>query len=127
MIHNWRSKKTQLLTWFVNLESSWDCYATLCQIKHFLKMTNRFTQITNLIHCFFFKNLKFAQFWGLNNRYYHLSLTQDSKLDALVESFYYVKNLSNNLSNENKWYYRNSSFWHFNSGFVLKTTKLPTC
>ena len=24
-----------------------------------------------------------------------------------------------------KWYYKNNSFWHFNSRFVLKTTKTP--
>ena len=54
---------------------------------------------------------------------------------AWAESFYNVnygpsiitsKSLSKNLSNQNKhlwWYYKNSSFWHFNSRFVLKTTK----
>ena len=45
---------------------------------------------------------------------------------------YYVKSLSNNFSNENiflvfpeKFYFKNSSFWHFDSRFVLKTTETP--
>ena len=36
------------------------------------------------------------------------------------------KNSSENLSNQNKlfwWYWKTSSFWHFNSSFVLKTAK----
>ena len=43
---------------------------------------------------------------------------------------YYVKSLSNNLRNENintgisrEIILQNSSFWHFNSRFVLKTTE----
>ena len=59
------------------------------------------------------------------------------KDEALAGVFYNVKNgssfimsksLSKNLSNLNKhlwWYYKNSSFWHFDSHFVLKT-KIPT-
>ena len=54
----------------------------------------------------------------------------------LAESFFYVNYWSSiitskNLSNENintlcfQWYYKNSSFWHFNSRFFLKTTKTP--
>ena len=45
---------------------------------------------------------------------------------------YYVKSSSNNLSNENiktgvsrEIIFQNSSFWHFNSRFVLKTTEAP--
>ena len=46
---------------------------------------------------------------------------------------YYVKGLLNNLSNENikplvfpeKLYFKNSSFWHFNSRFIPKKTKTP--
>ena len=41
---------------------------------------------------------------------------------------YYVKSWLNNLSKEmvfsDKWYFKNISFWHFNSYFVLKTEKL---
>ena len=59
---------------------------------------------------------------------------------ALAESFYYVNSvlsiimsiMSLCLSNENKntvfpenWCYKNSSFWHFNLCFFLKTTKTP--
>ena len=58
---------------------------------------------------------------------------------SIAESFYYVNHgssiiTSKNLSNENKntmcfqrndTYYRNSSFWHFDLRFVLKTTRTP--
>ena len=58
-------------------------------------------------------------------------------LVALAESFYYIKYrssifmskiLSEILSNENKnnWCFQKYSlFWHFDSRFVLKTTKTP--
>ena len=46
---------------------------------------------------------------------------------------YYIKSLSNNLRMKTetlvlpkKWYFKNSSFWHFNSlFFFLKTTETP--
>ena len=45
---------------------------------------------------------------------------------------YYVKSSSNNLNNENiktgvsrEMIFQNSSFWHSNSHYVLKTTETP--
>jgi hypothetical protein len=64
-----------------------------------------------------------------------LSLKKSNNDKYLAESFYNVnyglsiitsKSSFKNFSNQNKhwwWYYKNCSIWHFNSCFVLKTTK----